>query len=118
MKYGVGGLVAKLCLTLETPWTVVCQAPLSMGILQARTLERLAMPSSRGSSQLRDQTLASRIAGGFFTFRATREAQNGCTWLLRLTAVIHTVRPWHNSGLWRVCQVTLVVSDSLQLYGL
>ena len=28
--------------------------PLSMGILQARILERVAMPSSRGSSQLRD----------------------------------------------------------------
>ena len=27
----VGGLVAKSCLTLVTPWTVVCQAPLSMG---------------------------------------------------------------------------------------
>ena len=26
-----GGLVAKLCLTLVTPWTVACQAPLSMG---------------------------------------------------------------------------------------
>ena len=26
-----GGLVTKLCLTLATPWTVACQAPLSMG---------------------------------------------------------------------------------------
>ena len=26
-----GGLVAKLCPTLATPWTVACQAPLSMG---------------------------------------------------------------------------------------
>ena len=26
-----GGLVAKLCLALATPWTVACQAPLSMG---------------------------------------------------------------------------------------
>ena len=25
------GLVTKLCLTLVTPWTVTCQAPLSMG---------------------------------------------------------------------------------------
>ena len=28
---GGGGLVTKLCLTLVTPWTVACQAPLSMG---------------------------------------------------------------------------------------
>ena len=26
-----GGLVAKSCLTLATPWTVACQAPLYMG---------------------------------------------------------------------------------------
>ena len=37
-----------------TLWTVVRQAPLSMGILQAGMLEWVAMPSSRGSSQLRD----------------------------------------------------------------
>ena len=37
-----------------TPWTVACQAPLSMGILQARILEWVAMPSSRGCSQTRD----------------------------------------------------------------
>ena len=30
----------------ETPWTVACQAPLSMGILQARTLEWVAIPFS------------------------------------------------------------------------
>ena len=27
---GGGGLVTKSCLTLETPWTVACQVPLSM----------------------------------------------------------------------------------------
>ena len=30
-QHSVGGLVAKLCPTLETPWTVALQAPLSMG---------------------------------------------------------------------------------------
>ena len=30
-KYGGGGVVAKSCLTLVTPWTVACQVPLSMG---------------------------------------------------------------------------------------
>ena len=29
--HGGGGLVAKSCPTLVTPWTVVCQPPLSMG---------------------------------------------------------------------------------------
>ena len=41
-------LVAQSCLTLCQPWqTVACQAPLPMGILQARILEWVAMPSSR-----------------------------------------------------------------------
>ena len=29
--FGVGGLVAKLCLILASPWTIACQAPLAMG---------------------------------------------------------------------------------------
>ena len=29
--YDGGGLVAKSCLTLATPWSVACQAPLFMG---------------------------------------------------------------------------------------
>ena len=58
-----------------TPWTVAHQAPLSMGILQARILEWVAMPSSRGSSQPRVWTQVSHIEGRFFTIWATREAQ-------------------------------------------
>ena len=46
-----------------------------MGILQARVLAWVAFPFSRGSSQPRDQIQVSRIAGGFFTIWATREAQ-------------------------------------------
>ena len=37
------------------------------GILQARILEWVAFPFSRGSSQPRDRTQVSHIAGGFFT---------------------------------------------------
>ena len=52
-----------------TPWTVI------HGILQARILEWVAFPFSRGSSQPRDWTQVSHIAGGFFTSWATREVQ-------------------------------------------
>ena len=48
------------------------------GILQARVLERVAFPFSRGSSQPRDQTQVSCIAGRFFTSWATREALTTC----------------------------------------
>ena len=44
------------------------------GILQARMLEVVAIPSSRGSSRPRDWTQVSCIAGGFFNDWATREA--------------------------------------------
>ena len=37
------------------------------GILQARILEWVAFPFSKGSSQPSDQPQVSRIAGGFFT---------------------------------------------------
>ena len=57
--------VPQSCLTLYTVH----------GILQARILEWVAFPFFRGSSQLRDWTQVSRIAGGFFTSWATRKAQ-------------------------------------------
>ena len=64
------------CVWLFAPREIVArQAPLSMGILQARIVEWVATPSSRGSSQPRDWTQFSCIAGGFFTGCATRETQ-------------------------------------------
>ena len=57
-----------------TPWTVAQQAPLSMGFSLARILEWVATSFSRGSSQPRDWTWISHIAGGFFTILATRKA--------------------------------------------
>ena len=48
-----------------TPWTVGLPGRVSVHrILQARILEWVAMLSSRGSSQLRDQTQVSCITGG------------------------------------------------------
>ena len=49
----------QLCVT---QWTAACQAPLSVGILQARMLEWVAMFSSEGSSQFRDQTHVSSVS--------------------------------------------------------
>ena len=65
-------LVAQSCPTLCNP--MGCSPPGSfvLGILQARITEEIlqepvAMPSSRASSQPRDQTQVFLIAGGFFT---------------------------------------------------
>ena len=42
---GGGGLVDKLCLTLATPWTVACRAPLSMGFSRQEYWSGLPFPS-------------------------------------------------------------------------
>ena len=54
--------LSQLCLTLCDPVAYTVH-----GILQARILEWVAFPFSRGSSQPRDQPQVSCIAGGFFT---------------------------------------------------
>ena len=59
--------VTHSCPALATPWTVARQVSLSMGFPQARILEWVAMSFSRGSSQSRNQTHVSCIAGRFFT---------------------------------------------------
>ena len=53
--------VSQSCPTLYDPMNLV------HGILQARIREWVAFPVSGGSSQPRDQTQGSGIAGGFFT---------------------------------------------------
>ena len=45
-----------------TQWTVALQAPVSMRILQARIVQWVAMPSSRGSSLPRDGTWISYVS--------------------------------------------------------
>ena len=42
---GGGGVVAKSCQTLVTPWTVACQAPLSMGLSRQEYWSGLPFPS-------------------------------------------------------------------------
>ena len=67
--------VTQSCLTLCNP--IGCSPPGSSvhGILQARVLEWVAIPFSRGSSWPRDWTQVSCIAGKFFTVWAIKEAQ-------------------------------------------
>ena len=59
----LGVLIHSVVSDSAAPWTIACQAPLSMGILQAGVLEWSAIPFSRGSSQTRDQPQVFSIAG-------------------------------------------------------
>ena len=63
-------LVAKWCLTLQPDGSSV------HGISQARILEWVASPFSRGFSRPRDWTCISWTAGGFFTVEAPEKPQS------------------------------------------
>ena len=71
--------VAQLCLTLCNPMDYTV-----LGILQARILEWVAVPFSRRSSQPRDQTQVSCIAGGFFTSWAIKGSPRILEWVAYL----------------------------------
>ena len=68
-------LVPQLCLTLCKPMDCGPQGSSVHGILQARVLEWIAIPFSRGSFQPRYETWVSCIAGRFFTIWATEKIQ-------------------------------------------
>ena len=69
-------LVPQLCPTLCNPRDDSLPGSSVHGILQARILEWVAIPFSRGSSQIRDGTWVSCTAGRFLTIWATIQ---GCS---------------------------------------
>ena len=81
--------VTRSCLTLCNPMDYTVH-----GILQARLLEWVAFPFSRGSSQPRDQTQV----GGFFTSWAPRRPKNTGVGSLSLLLRIFSTQEW-NQGL-------------------
>ena len=68
--------IAQSCPTLCDPMDYSPPGSSVHGIFQARILEWVALSFSRRSSQLRDWTWVSHIAGRCFTVWATREVQN------------------------------------------
>ena len=89
------------------------------GILQARILEWVAFPFSRGSPQPRNWTHVSHISGTFFTSLATRKAQEYCSrysYLLNLQGIFLTQES--NRGLLHCRQILYQLSSqgSLPFY--
>ena len=77
--YGMCVKLAQLCPTLCDPMDHSPPISSVHWILQARILKWVAMPSTRGSSQSRDQTCTSCVScieDRFFTTGAPREAKN------------------------------------------
>ena len=76
-------LVTQPCPTLWDPMDCSLPGPFVHGIFQARILEWVGIPFSRGSSQPRDWAWVSCIAGRFVTVWATREAHvRGIKWIV------------------------------------
>ena len=65
--------VIQLCLTLCHPMDCSPPGTSAHRLLQVRMMKWVAIPFSKGSSQPRDQTQVSHIAGRFFTLWATKK---------------------------------------------
>ena len=114
-----------------TPWTVACQVPLSLGILQVRILEWVACPPAR---DLPDPVIKAAClmspasAGMFFTFSATWEAQINkfkkinwpglITWLsLHVSARKYNFTSCPRGGSLNICKIVLkITANTTQLW--
>ena len=100
-------LITQSCLVLFDPMDYSPLGSSAHGILQARILEWIAIPSSRGSSQPKDWTQVSCITAGFFTLWATQEAHRGDQVQPIFKAVFQPAfnQLWvfsdHREGIWR-----------------
>ena len=85
------------CLTLFDPVDSSLSGSSVHGILQTRILEWIAIPFFRGSSQRRDWTQVSCIAGWCFTIWATRYIWyiHTHTHLFFINIAIHPIASWY-----------------------
>ena len=93
--------VALLCLTLCDSMDHSPPGASVHWILQARILEWVAYPFSRGTSWPRNQTGVSCIADGFFTSRVTQEAR------YKVVSKEQHQRPWQGELDWTTCHMVL-----------
>ena len=79
--------VASVMSDSATPWTVACQAPLSMGFSRQEYWSGLPFPSSRYLPDLGIEpgsVMSPELAGGFFTTSTTRKALcSACSTVIR-----------------------------------
>ena len=82
------------------------------GILQARILEWVGVPFCRGSSQLRNRTRVSCMAGGFCTSRATREASpSPAFFFFFLTITFTLIHFWWDHGAYPFISFPYVIPE-------
>ena len=101
-------LVTQSCLTLCDPTDYNPLGSSVPGILQARILDWVAIPFSRGSSWPRDGTRMSCIAGSFFTIWATGMSQSFSLnyYKIEYSSLCYTGGPCWLSILYRVVHIS------------
>ena len=67
---------AQSCLTLCDPWTLACQAPLSMGFPRQEHWTGLPFPSSGDLLNPGIKPTSPVLAGGFFTIEPPRKSNS------------------------------------------
>ena len=103
------------CLTLCNLMDCSPLGPSVHAILQARMLEWVAIPFSMGSSRSRDWTQGtwdSCIAGGFFTFWATREAQSKRIYCVAQGTLISICDKQYGKVIWKRIYVCVSITKS------
>ena len=80
----------------ESPWIVACQAPLSMGFSRQEYWSGLPFPSPRDLRNPGIKPRSPALAGRFFTFHATREAQGGFLLLLLFSHPVMSNSLWYH----------------------
>ena len=111
------GLVAKLCLTPLTSWTVACQAPLSMEFSREKYWNGLPFPSSGDfpnpgieprSLTLQEDSLLFELPG--------KPNPIGLFLILLNSYVMPYKNKWHSYGIQSVCHWLVVVGATLSLH--
>jgi len=70
-------LIAKLCDSFSTPWTVAHQVPLSMGFSRQEYWSELPFSSSESLPNPGIKLMSPALAGGFFTAEPPGKPRNG-----------------------------------------
>ena len=95
--------VTKSCLTLCNPTDCSPPGTSVHGIFQARILEWVAISYSRGTSQPRDWTCVSCVAGSFFTTEPPGKPRTSC--VLTCNNMITYMYEWHSKYVAQICTV-------------
>ena len=103
--------VAQSCPTLWDPIDYTVH-----GILQARILEWVAVPFSRGPSQPRDRTQVSCIVGGFFTQVSCIAGGFFTSWAIREAPFWTEKLQFSSLWLWLICMLLFSQKNRIRLH--